>query len=156
MSGTLSFLCGVSLWEVRNPQKQAQVLAEHPCPLVTCRMKVRKGPQASFGTNCGGAIKSLPSQLLCPAVLVRFKDPVSEWPLEGRGLLAWLNLRGLGPWGLTSIPFRSLSWFPLENECGLCSDGGWREKAALSQGFENNSPVSGRRAHAWLIDYLGT
>lgn len=31
MSGTLSSLCGVSLWEVRNPQKQAQVLAEHPC-----------------------------------------------------------------------------------------------------------------------------
>lgn len=83
MSGTLSFLCGVSLWEVRNPQKQAQVLAEHPCPLVTCRMKVRKGPQASVGTNCGGTIKSLSSQFLCPAVLVRFKDPVSEWPLEG-------------------------------------------------------------------------
>lgn len=71
---------------------------------------------------------------------MRFKDPVSEWPLEGRGLLVLLNLWGLGPWGLTSIPLRSLSWLPLENECGLCSDGGWREKAALSQGFENNSP----------------
>lgn len=139
MRGTLSFLCGVSLWEARNPQKQAQVLAEHPC--CSLQNESEKRTPGEFWYKLWGNypfIASPASLSCCPGEV---QGP-SEWPLEGSRLPGFAELGGggLGPWGLTGIPFRSLSWFPSENECGLCSDGGWREKTALSQGFENNSP----------------